>query len=145
MAVAQKYQGDVEAILARRYDNGWDYWTTPDKRLLKDSPFSALGSAKMLLELGMETSEPILKEVAKLIFGAWREDGRFKLYPQGAICPCQTVHAARCFAIWDTPTAGSAKLLSISSIYSTATAAGAATNSFSGEARKRSFPIPAPR
>ena len=46
MAVAQKYQGDVEAILARRYDNGWDYWTTPDKRLLKDSPFSALGSAK---------------------------------------------------------------------------------------------------
>jgi len=87
MAVAQKYQGDVEAILARRYDNGWDYWTTPDKRLLKDSPFSALGSAKMLLELGMEPSEPILKEVAELIFGAWKEDGRFITVPAGRDMP----------------------------------------------------------
>jgi len=71
MAVAQKYQGDVEAILARRYDNGWDYWITPDRRLLKDSPFSTLQSAKLLLELGMEPSEPILKDVVELIFGAW--------------------------------------------------------------------------
>ena len=77
MAVSQEYQGDVEAILARRYDNGWDYWTTTDKRLLKGSPFSALSSAMMLLELGMEPSEPVLQEVAELIFGAWKEDGRF--------------------------------------------------------------------
>jgi hypothetical protein len=48
----------------------------------------------MMLELGMEPSEPILKEVADLIFDAWREDGRFKLYPQGAIYPCQSIHAA---------------------------------------------------
>jgi hypothetical protein len=94
MAVAQKYQSDVETILAKRYDNGWDYWTTPDRRLLKGSPFSTLGSAMLLLELGMEPSEPILKEAAELIFGAWREDGRFKLYPQGAMYPCQTIQAA---------------------------------------------------
>lgn len=37
MAVPEKYQADVEAILARRYDNGADYWTTPDKRLCKGS------------------------------------------------------------------------------------------------------------
>lgn len=94
MAVGPRYQADVEAILARRYDNGWDYWTTPDKRLLKGAPLSALESAMLLLELGMEPEEPILREVADLIFGAWREDGRFKLYPQGAIYPCQTINAA---------------------------------------------------
>jgi hypothetical protein len=94
MAVNPQYQSDVESILAKRWDNGWDYWTTPDKRLLKGGVFSTLESAMMLLELGVEPSEPILKEVAELIFGVWRQDGRFKLYPQGAIFPCQTIHAA---------------------------------------------------
>ena len=28
-----KYQGDVDTILAKCYDNGWNYWTTPDRRL----------------------------------------------------------------------------------------------------------------
>ena len=94
MAVEKKYQSDADAILSHRYDGGADYWTTPDKRLLKGSPFSAYNSALMLLELGMDPSEQILKEVAELFFGAWREDGRFKLYPSGAVYPCQTAHAA---------------------------------------------------
>lgn len=94
MAVTSRYQADVDAILARRYDNGADYWTTPDKRLLKGSPFSALNCAYLLTELGMEPSEPLLLEVAGLFFGAWRQDGRFKLSPQGAIYPCHTIHAA---------------------------------------------------
>ena len=38
MAVAKQYQSDVDAILAKRYDNGADYWTTPDKRLNKGGP-----------------------------------------------------------------------------------------------------------
>ena len=42
----------------------------------------------------MEASEPLLQDAAALIFSAWREDGRFKLSPQGAIYPCHTVHAA---------------------------------------------------
>jgi len=54
MAVLTQYLADVEAILSHRYDNGADFWTTPDKRLLKGSPFSAYNSALMLLELGME-------------------------------------------------------------------------------------------
>lgn len=94
MATAQKYQADIDAILAKRYDNGADHWTTSDKRLAKGSPFSALDSALLLLELGMKSSAPLLKELADLIFSAWQEDGRFKLYPQGAIYPCQTIHAA---------------------------------------------------
>ncbi len=94
MAIAQQYAPDAEAILSRRYDNGADYWTTPDRRLLKGSPFSALNSAMMLLELGMEPADPVLKEVAGLFFDAWREDGRFKVYPGGGVLPCHTAIAA---------------------------------------------------
>jgi hypothetical protein len=94
MAVDEKYSSDVEAILSHRYDNGDDLWTTPDKRLLKGAPFSTLESAAMLSELGMDPSDPLMQAVAKMIFSTWKEDGRFKLYPQGAIYPCQTVHAA---------------------------------------------------
>ncbi|MDL2318973.1 prenyltransferase [Eubacteriales bacterium OttesenSCG-928-A19] len=94
MAVDPAYQSDVEAILSHRYDNGADFWTTPDKRLLKGSPFSAYNSAQLLLELGMEPSDPILMAVAELFFSVWREDGRFKLYPSGGILPCHTALAA---------------------------------------------------
>lgn len=95
MVVSKQYQSDVESILARRHDNGWDYWTTPDRRLIKGSPFSALNCAYMLRELGMDHTEPVLNETASLIWDSWREDGRFKLSPQGAIYPCHTIHAAR--------------------------------------------------
>ncbi len=93
MAVAKQYQADVDAILARRYDNGADYWTTSDKRLNKGNPFSTLNCAHMLLELGMEPADPLLTEIANLFLSAWREDGRFKLSPQGAIYPCHTINA----------------------------------------------------
>lgn len=93
MAVIKQYEDDVNAILAKRYDNGADFWTTPDKRLCKGSPYSTLNCAHMLLELGVEPSEPVLKEIAGLFFSSWREDGRFKLSPQGAIYPCNTINA----------------------------------------------------
>ena len=93
MAVEKKYLPDVEAILSHRYDNGADYWTTPDKRLIKGSPFSMMESILYLLELGMDPTEPLLKECADIIFGAWREEGSFKLYPQGSVYPCHTVKA----------------------------------------------------
>ena len=94
MAIAHKYQSDAEAILAHRQANGGDYWTTPDRRLLKGVPFSAIEAPLLLLELGMEPSEPILEEVAHLILSSWRDDGRFKLSPQGGIYPCHTINAA---------------------------------------------------
>ncbi len=94
MAVAKQYLSDVETILSHRYDNGADLWTTPDKRLIKGAPFSTLESALYLLELGVEPGEPFLKETAELIFSTWREDGRFKLNPQGSVYPCHTVNAA---------------------------------------------------
>ncbi len=93
MAVKQEYLPDVEAILSHRQDQGGDFWTTPDKRLLKGSPFSAHSCALYLIELGMEPEDPVLQQVARLFFEAWREDGRFQVYGKGAIYPCHTVHA----------------------------------------------------
>jgi len=92
MAVDLKYQSDVEIILSYRHDLGADYWTTPDKRLGKGSPFSCLDSALMLLELGMEATNPILEAVADLFFSVWKKDGRFKITPSGGILPCHTAY-----------------------------------------------------
>lgn len=93
MAIEKQYFSDIEEILSHRYDNGADYWTTPDKRLIKGAPFSTLECILYLLDLGLEQSEPLLKECADLIFSVWKEDGSFKLYPQGSIYPCHTIHA----------------------------------------------------
>lgn len=95
MTLIKQYQSDIEEIMSKRQDNGDDYWTTPDRRLIKGSPFNSLECPLILLELGMDRSEPVLKETANLILSSWREDGRFKLSPQGAIYPCQTINAAR--------------------------------------------------
>lgn len=95
MAVPQRYESDMKAILARRYDNGSDLWATTDRRLGKGSPFSTLDCALMLAELGMAPSEPVLGETAQLILSSWREDGRFRLAPEGAIYPCHTATTAR--------------------------------------------------
>lgn len=93
MKVPIDVSADIEKILSHRYDLGADYWTTPDVRLLKGSPYSALESVSYLLELGMDPQDPLLQDVAALIFGTWQEDGRFKLYPKGSVYPCQTIHA----------------------------------------------------
>ena len=42
MNAQKQYAADVESILSHRFDNGGDLWTTPDKRLIKGSPFSTL-------------------------------------------------------------------------------------------------------
>ncbi|KAB3531060.1 prenyltransferase [Alkaliphilus pronyensis] len=94
MAIDKQYLSDFQVILSHRYDNGADYWTTPDKRLIKGSPFSTLDCVSYLLELGMESTEPLLKDCADLIFSTWQEDGSFRLYPKGSIYPCHTAHAA---------------------------------------------------
>jgi hypothetical protein len=94
MAVEKQYQSDYEAILAKRHDNGGDYWATSDKRLLKGSPFTTLECPLLLLELGAEPSEPILKETVDLILSTWQKDGRFRVYPKSAVYPCHTINAA---------------------------------------------------
>jgi hypothetical protein len=55
MPIEAKYLPDVEAILSHQHDQNADLWTTPDRRLIKGSPFSALDSASMLLGVGHGT------------------------------------------------------------------------------------------
>jgi hypothetical protein len=79
MAVENRYLSDIETILSHRHDNGADLWATPDKRLLKGSPFSTFDSVLYLSELGMSLKDPVLKAAADLIFSVWQDDGRFKI------------------------------------------------------------------
>lgn len=95
MAAEKRYLSDIEEILSHRHDNGGEFWDTKDKKLLKGSPFSTLESALYLIELGIDPDDPILRNVANLILSTWQEDGRFKIYPRGAIYPCQTAMAAK--------------------------------------------------
>lgn len=95
MPIEPEYLSDVEAILSHRHDNGADYWTTADHKLLKGAPFTTLESALYLLELGMPSEDEVLQGAAALIFEGWKPDGRFKIAPTGGIYPCQTALAAK--------------------------------------------------
>lgn len=100
MAVAPGLRADVEAILATRHANGADFWATPDGRLSKGGPFSTLEAPPLLVELGADpATDEALRGAADLLLAAWREDGRFRLSPSGAIYPCQTINAARALAL----------------------------------------------
>lgn len=90
MVDTKNNESDIAMIMSHRYDHGYDYWTTPDKRLIKGAPFTTLGCILYLLELDVSPTEPILKESSTLVFSSWQEDGRFRLYPTGAIYPCQS-------------------------------------------------------
>ena len=95
MAVAKLYQADLEAILARRHDNGADLWATPDGGLGKGSPFATVDCALMLSELGLKRTDPLIKGIAELFFDSLRDDGRVRLVPSGTIYPCHTATGAR--------------------------------------------------
>ena len=86
------YDSDIEIVLSHRYDNGADFWATPDLRLAKSSPYSTLEAAYMLGELGLSSAHPALAGAIDLLFGALRPDGRFQLAPKTAIYPCHTAH-----------------------------------------------------
>ena len=86
---------DIATILDRRWDQGGDWWTTPDRRLIKGAPFSTLECVNYLLDLGVSPESEILTPPTDLIFESWQDDGRFRLYPNGAMLPCHTAYAAR--------------------------------------------------
>lgn len=71
-----QYLSDAKAIIAKRYDNGGDYWAGADGRLAVGHPFSTLACALMLSELGIDLSNPVLKNATNLILKAWGEGGR---------------------------------------------------------------------
>ena len=95
MTIAQSTAADVAVILSHRHDQGADWWTTPDRKLLKGAPFTTLESALYLMELGVTPQHEALEAVAQLIFDAWRDDGRIKTAPSGGLYPCHTAPAPR--------------------------------------------------
>lgn len=95
MVVPKTYQSDVHAVIAKRRDNGADFWATPDGRWGVGSPFSTFDCAILLTELGVARSEPVLKGAATKLFDMWQEDGCFRAAPKGTIYPCYTANAAR--------------------------------------------------
>ena len=90
-----KHASDVEAILARRHDNGADFWATADGRLSVGEPFSTLTSLLVLHELRVAPTHEAVRGALDLVRAAQRNDGRFRLAPTGAIYPCATAAAAR--------------------------------------------------
>ncbi len=73
----KNYNADIEALLARRYDNGGDYWATPDGRLLVGDPFSKITALLILHELQVPRTHEAVLGAVNLLFKAWRGDGRF--------------------------------------------------------------------
>lgn len=88
-------KSDIDAILARRHDNGADYWGTPDGRIYVGNPFSTISSLGMLYELGVPKSHEAVQGGLDLILNACREDGRIRVAPKAPMYPCYTAEAAR--------------------------------------------------
>lgn len=93
--VTKKYIPDVEAVLARRHDNGADYWASADGRLGVGDPFSTLTSLLILHELKVARTHEATRGALQLVLDAWRDDGRYRLAPSGTLYPCHTAAAAR--------------------------------------------------
>nr|WP_320026195.1 prenyltransferase [uncultured Acetobacterium sp.] len=89
-----KNQIDLDQILAARYDNGSDFWATPDGRLGIEKPISTLTALMIMSELKVSTDHEALQGAAELVLAAIKDDGRVRTAPKGAIYPCQTAHAA---------------------------------------------------
>lgn len=85
----------MEAVIARRHDNGGDFWASADGRLGVGNPFSTLSSLLILHELGFSQDNEAVSGALHLVQKAWREDGRFCLAPGGALYTCYTAEAAR--------------------------------------------------
>ena len=93
--MANPHRSDIDAILAKRHDNGGDFWASADNRIYVGGPFSTLSSLLMLHELGLKPSHEAVKGGLDLVWNAWRDDGRIRLAPKAPLYPCYTAEAAR--------------------------------------------------
>jgi len=84
--------GVVEVVDGKpKLHDFWAHSLPEDKRSLEDFIDCVLS----LVELGVKRSDPLLRGAADVLLAAWREDGRFRPAPKGAIYPCHTANAAR--------------------------------------------------
>lgn len=89
------HESDIESILARRCDNGGDFWGTPDGRVYVGNPFSTISSLGMLHELGVCREHEAVEGGLTLLLKGCRDDGRIPVAPRAPLYPCYTAEAAR--------------------------------------------------
>ena len=86
---------DVDRILARRNNNGGDFWASHDGRIYVGNPYSTISSLGMLHELDVGSDHEAVQGGLALILDACREDGRIRVAPKAPMYPCYTAEAAR--------------------------------------------------
>lgn len=89
---------DLNALLARRHDNGGDFWASEDGRVYVGNPFSTIGCLVMLSELGVAADHEAVAGALDLVADAIRPDGRIRVAPKAPMYPCYTAEAARALA-----------------------------------------------
>ncbi|MGB4587767.1 MAG: prenyltransferase [Clostridiaceae bacterium] len=85
---------DFEKLLSTRYENGADFWATPDGKLGIEKPFSTLSALLIMSELKVDKSHEALQGAIELVLQSIRDDGRVQPAPKGAMYPCHTALAA---------------------------------------------------
>lgn len=95
MKLKDKYKNDITFIMSKKYVNGADLWAGEDNNIGKGSPFSTRDVSLVLVELGFNKKDIIIKDLAKLIFEHQQPDGRFRISKSGAIYPCHTIGCLR--------------------------------------------------
>jgi hypothetical protein len=90
---------DIQRLLDQRHHLGGELWTSPDHRLNKGGVFSLMSSLLLLKELDYPKND-LIQSALDLIWKAQRPDGRFKLAPDGAYLPCQTINALAVLCAW---------------------------------------------
>lgn len=97
---------DLHVVLARRHDQGADFWATPDGRIYVGNPFSTISSLGILHELGLDRDHEAVQGGIELLLSAIREDGCIRIAPKAPMYPCYTAEAVRMlcrFGLADTP------------------------------------------
>lgn len=90
----QNNKSDLDLLLAMRYDNGADFWATPDGHLGIEKPVSTLTALMIISELNIRADHEVVRGAADFVLASVREDGRVRIAPKSAIYPCHTAHAA---------------------------------------------------
>ena len=93
------FTADWQRILDQRHHLGDDFWTTADRRLNKGGIFSLMSSLLLLKELEYPKDD-MIRIALDRIWATQRPDGRFKISPDGAIYPCQTINAFQVLCAW---------------------------------------------
>lgn len=88
------YEKDFEKILKIRYDNGADFWATPDGRIGIEKPISTLTALFIMSDLNVPKSHEALQGAAGLVLNTIRDDGKVRIAPKGSIYPCHMALSA---------------------------------------------------